>query len=80
MLDLEEVRAGMLVDNVIEVGRVPAGSLEPNPLAQGEAGAIRGVIKYASKLLILLDPAAILAGEAVDGFMADDAGSETPPA
>ncbi|MHB8780819.1 MAG: chemotaxis protein CheW [Candidatus Geothermincolia bacterium] len=80
VLDLEEVRAGVLVDNVLEVGRVPAGSLEPSPLAQGEAGAIKGVIQYASKLLILLDPAAILAGEAVESFVAHDAGSGTPPA
>lgn len=79
VLDLEEVRAGLLVDNVLEVARVPAETLEPSPLASPDAGVIRGVIKYGNKLLILLDAAGIVAGETLEGFGAGGP-IEAPPA
>ncbi len=55
-------RVGMIVDSVSEVLRVPAGSIEPNPVLsrEAEAGMIKGVIKQQNRLLILLDAAYVL--------------------
>ncbi len=55
-------RVGMIVDYVSEVLRVPASSVEPNPVLsrEGESGMIKGVIKLQNRLLVLLDAACVL--------------------
>jgi purine-binding chemotaxis protein CheW len=68
VVEAGDARAGLIVDSVSEVARVPVGDLEPSPVGQGDSGLIRGVIKHGSKLLILLDPALILAGSEVEAI------------
>jgi purine-binding chemotaxis protein CheW len=53
--------AGLLVDDVVGVLRVPAGSVQPPPRVQSAGAAlVRGVAQVDDRLVILLDPSLIL--------------------
>jgi purine-binding chemotaxis protein CheW len=55
------LEAGLLVDDVVGVLRVPAGSVQPPPRVQtGGAALVRGVAQVEERLVILLDPSLIL--------------------
>ena len=56
--------AGIVVDEVDEVITVGEEQLEPPP--GGEVGYIEAVAKVGDRLLVLLDTAAVLAGEGLD--------------
>jgi purine-binding chemotaxis protein CheW len=56
--------AGIVVDEVDEVITVGEEQLEPPP--SGEVGYIEAVAKVGDRLLVLLDTAAVLAGEGLD--------------
>ena len=56
--------AGIVVDEVDEVITVGDEQLEPPP--GGEVGYIEAVAKVGDRLLVLLDTAAVLAGEGLD--------------
>jgi purine-binding chemotaxis protein CheW len=62
VVEVGENRAGMIVDYVSEVLRVPMSSVEGSPVfsAEAEAGMIKGVIKLQNRLLILLNAALVL--------------------
>ncbi len=53
--------AGVLVDAVLEVLRVPRPSIEPPPAGTAERGCISGLARRKGALCILLDPKEALA-------------------
>jgi purine-binding chemotaxis protein CheW len=57
-----EELAGLVVDAITQVIRVPAERIEPPPQTIGEADAeyLRGVVRLDERLVILLDLARVL--------------------
>jgi len=53
--------AGVLVDAVLEVLRVPPSAIEPPPAGSAERGCIAGLARRKGSLCILLDPKEVLA-------------------
>jgi purine-binding chemotaxis protein CheW len=59
----ERHRAGLIVDGVSDVLRVPAGSLEPAPQLTDQVGRlVRGVVNLpaAKRMVLVLDPSELL--------------------
>ncbi len=67
VVEVGDIKVGMIVDSVSEVMRISTDDIEPSPAlaADVEAVYIKGVVKLENRLLILLDLARVLGTEEV---------------
>jgi len=73
VMDIAEGEAGVIVDAVTEVLRVPNSAIEPpsSMVAQGNSDYLRGIAKLTDRLIILLDLDKLLSSKAdVDAIAA----------
>ena len=68
VIDLEEGEAGVIVDAVTEVLRVPNAAIEPpsSMVSRGNSDYLRGIAKLTDRLIILLDLNRLLSAKMIN--------------
>lgn len=62
VVELGEIEAGLLVDDVVGVVQVPSGSVQPPPaVASVDSAVVSSVARVENRLVILLNPDLLLA-------------------
>lgn len=71
VVDIQGTVLGFIVDSVSEVLRIPADTIEEPPrLSRSDREYVTGVGKLEDRLVLLLDPARLIAGEEMPGAAA----------
>lgn len=68
--------AGLLVDEVDEVMRIPASQIEPNPSGVGDSAFVKGIAKIQDRLVVIIDLKLLLEGDQQAASVADAAAKQ----